>query len=99
MNCVLTERRAGEHGLSGSLSTPSDLHVYPKEVHDFEKSPEGSPFPSYLRVTTEVSVAKYPIPAQREEHELSGSPSTRREARASSTSCTSPITTDIMSLT
>jgi len=78
----------------------NEVPVFPAEVHDFEWNFEASPFPGSLRVPTpEVSVATHPIPAGREGYEISGSPSTRREARPPSMSYTSPIATDIMSLT
>jgi len=87
------------HGLLGSPSTRTVSPVYLNEVHNFENS-EASPLPNHLQVpTTEVSVATYPIPPEREGHELSGSPSTRREERILSMSRTSLIIIDIMSLT
>lgn len=86
------------HGLSGSPSFRTVSPVYPKEVHNLENS-EASPSPSHLQVQTTESVATYSIPPGREGHELSGSPSTRKEARTLSMSCTSPIITDIVSLT
>lgn len=86
------------HGLSDSLSFRTVSPVCPKEVHSLENS-EASPSPSHLQVPTTESVATYSIPPGREGRELSGSPSTRREARTLNMSCTSPITTDIVFLT
>lgn len=82
------------HELSGSPSFRTVSPVYPKEVHNLENS-EASPSPSHLQVQTTEPVVTYSIPPGREGHELSGSPSTRKEARTLSMSCTSPI---IMSL-